>query len=135
MLISFIYSLRLTNNPIKGPPLGVSACPHNNMPLIGLIPDVCVCVFNLSLSITVLSPELWCCSSSWKRRSRTASDGGSSPGGDDVSCSPCFGAGVQLLPPCCATAVATCASVTASSVGTSSSSGSSCSCSSSCCSS
>ena len=49
------------------------------MPLIGLTPDVCVCVFNLSLSITVLSPELWCCSSSWKRRSRTAGDGGSSP--------------------------------------------------------
>ena len=55
------------------------------MPLIGLTPDVCVCVFNLSLSITVLSPELWCCSSSWKRRSRTAGDGGSSPGGDDVT--------------------------------------------------
>jgi hypothetical protein len=55
---SFIYSLRLTNNPIKGPPLGVSACPHNNVPLVGLTPDVCVCVFNLSLSITVVSPEL-----------------------------------------------------------------------------
>ena len=70
VLISFIYSLGLTNKPIKGPPLGVSACPHNDMPLVGLTPDVCVCGnFNLSLSMTVVSPELWCCSSSWKRRS------------------------------------------------------------------
>eukprot|EP01047_Picozoa_sp_COSAG01_P013015 COSAG01_NODE_601_length_14954_cov_175.954359_16_plen_98_part_00 len=57
VLISFIYSLRLTNNPIKGPPLGVSACPHNEMPLVGLTPDVCVCGLVLSLSITVVSPE------------------------------------------------------------------------------
>jgi hypothetical protein len=80
VLISFIYNLGLTIKPIKGPPLGVSACPHNDVPLVGLAPNVCVCVFNLSLSMTVVSPELWCCSSSWKRRSRTASDGGSSPG-------------------------------------------------------
>jgi hypothetical protein len=59
VLISFMaYNLGLTNKPIKGPPQGVCACPHNNTPLIGLTPDVCVC-FNLSLSITVVSPELW----------------------------------------------------------------------------
>ena len=94
VLISFIYNLGLTNKPIKGPPWGVSACPHNNVPLVGLAPNVCVCGFDLSLSMTVVSPELWKHSSSWKRHNRTASDDGSSPGGEDMNSSPRFGAGV-----------------------------------------
>eukprot|EP01049_Picozoa_sp_SAG25_P022596 SAG25_NODE_9107_length_387_cov_1.222222_1_plen_111_part_01 len=74
------------------------------MPLIGLTPDdVCVC-FNLSLSITVVSPDAHRHSSSWNRLIRAAGgggsccpagDGGSSPGGDAASLSPRFGAGVQ----------------------------------------
>jgi hypothetical protein len=36
VLISFIYNLGLTINTYKGPPRGVYACPHNEMPLIGL---------------------------------------------------------------------------------------------------
>eukprot|EP01049_Picozoa_sp_SAG25_P009217 SAG25_NODE_895_length_4876_cov_4.475822_1_plen_52_part_10 len=52
MLISFIHNLGLTIKPIKGPPQGVYACPHNGLPLVGLTPDVCVCVFVLSLSMT-----------------------------------------------------------------------------------
>ena len=66
VLISFIYNLGLTIKTYKGPPRGVYACPHNEMPLIGLAPDVCVCGFNLllSLSMTVVSPELQRCSSS-----------------------------------------------------------------------
>ena len=41
------------------------------MSLIGLAPDVCVCGFNLllSLSMTVVSPELYKHSNSWNRRS------------------------------------------------------------------
>eukprot|EP01047_Picozoa_sp_COSAG01_P063401 COSAG01_NODE_8211_length_2873_cov_10.081831_1_plen_297_part_00 len=98
VLISFIHNLGLTIKPIKGPPQGVYACPHNGLPLVGLTPDVCV--LHLSLSMTVVSPELQRHSSSWKRRSRaaggggsccTAGDGGSSPGGDGASLSPRFG--------------------------------------------
>jgi hypothetical protein len=65
VLISFIYNLGLTNKPIKGPPQGVCACPHSNLPLLGLAPNVCVCGFNLSLSMTVVSPELHLHCSSW----------------------------------------------------------------------
>jgi hypothetical protein len=68
VLISCIHNLGLTIKPIKGPPQGVYACPHNGLPLVGLTSDVCV--LHLSLSMTVVSPELERHSSSWKRRSR-----------------------------------------------------------------
>ena len=88
MLISFIHNLGLTIKPIKGPPQGVYACPHNVLPLVGLAPDMCVCFFVLSLSMTVVSPDAQRHSRSWNRLSRaaggggsTVGDGGSSPGG------------------------------------------------------
>jgi hypothetical protein len=75
VLISFIHNLGLTIKPIKGPPQGVYACPHNGLPLVGLTPDVCVCF--LSLSMTVVSPDAQRHSSSWNRHS-CAAGGGSS---------------------------------------------------------
>eukprot|EP01049_Picozoa_sp_SAG25_P000411 SAG25_NODE_15_length_24441_cov_175.207288_10_plen_58_part_00 len=38
VLISFIHNLGLTIKPIKGPPQGVYACPHNGLPL-----GACMC--------------------------------------------------------------------------------------------
>eukprot|EP01047_Picozoa_sp_COSAG01_P046424 COSAG01_NODE_4358_length_5087_cov_2.822049_7_plen_68_part_00 len=67
MLISFIYNLGLTIKPIAKVAHGgyIYACPHNEMPLIGLTPDVCECEhLLLSLSMAVVSPELQRCSSS-----------------------------------------------------------------------
>jgi hypothetical protein len=137
VLISFIQNLGVTIKPIKGPPQGVYACPHNGLPLVGLTPDVCVCF--LSLSMTVVSPDAQRHSSSWNRRSRaaggggsccTAGDGGSSPGGDDASLPPRFGAGVQ--PPSPSSTVATAAGSIPSSCCSCCSCFCSCSCNSFC---
>jgi hypothetical protein len=86
VLISFIHNLGLTIKPITGPPQGVYACPHNGLPLVGLTPDVCVCVFVLSLSMTVVSPDAQRHSSSWKRLSRATGGGGACRTAGDAKC-------------------------------------------------
>ena len=63
VLISFIYNLGLTIKPIKGPPQGVYACPHNKKLATLLNNEQCVCVcvfpsFPLSFSKTFVSSLL-----------------------------------------------------------------------------
>jgi hypothetical protein len=83
-VISFIYNLGLTIKPIKGPPLGVSACPHNKKLATLLNNELCVCVCvcspPLSFSKVLVSslPHLGCFNSSflWHRGTEVQNNGG-----------------------------------------------------------
>eukprot|EP01047_Picozoa_sp_COSAG01_P097229 COSAG01_NODE_27586_length_681_cov_155.855670_2_plen_106_part_01 len=63
-VIGFIYNLGLTIKPIKGPPLGVSACPHNKKLATLRNNELCVCV-------CVCVPLPYPFQKSWCRRSPT----------------------------------------------------------------